>query len=232
MNKRILISVMGWVMLIFLVSSCVHDPLVTPVNPGETPEPGCTNSETVCFESNVLPIFVSSCAKPHCHDALSHKEGFILDTYSNIVRKGIEPGNANGSRLYNVLFGGGEDRMPPSPYVQLTLAQKDSIKIWINQGARNTVDCNCYCDENQFTYSSTIQSLLFRNCVGCHNPNSLNGNVNLSTYTATKVEVNNGKLLGSVTHTTGYIPMPSSGKLSDCEILQITNWINAGSLNN
>lgn len=220
-------------MLIFIVSSCVHDPLVTPENPAENPVPGCTPSKTVCFESNVLPIFVSSCAKPGCHDAISRKEGYVLDSYSNIIREGIKPGNANDSKLYEVLFASGEDRMPPLPNPALTQAQKDSIQLWINQGAKNTTDCNCYCDENQFTYTAIIQPLLSKNCVGCHKPGALSGNVDLSTYEAVKVQVANEKLLGSITHTINFVPMPyPSGKLSDCEIAQVTKWINAGALNN
>jgi len=232
MKRLLWSSGLSWLVLMFLVSNCVHDPLVDPENPGENPEPGCTQSNTVCFESNVLPIFVSSCAKPGCHDAVTHEEGFILDSYSNIVRKGIKPGNANDSEIYEVLFKDGDDRMPPSPDAPLTQAQKDSIKVWINQGAKNTTDCNCYCDENQFTYAATIQPLVNSKCVGCHKPGSLSGNIDLSTYSAVKVQVDNGKFLGSVTHAVGYSPMPQGGKLSDCEISQITKWINAGALNN
>jgi hypothetical protein len=232
MKRLILRPSLYWLVLMVMVTNCIHDPLVNPENPGENPLPGCIADDKICFESSVLPIFVSSCAKPGCHDAQSHKEGYILDSYSNIVRKGIQPGSANNSKLYEVLFEDGEDRMPPSPDAPLTQAQKDSIKVWINQGANNTTDCNCYCDETQFTYAAIIQPLVNRNCVGCHKPGSLSGNLDLSTYTAVKVQVNNGKFLGSVTHTSGYSPMPPGGKLSDCEIAQITNWINAGALNN
>jgi len=98
--------------------------------------------------------------------------------------------------------------------------------------APKTRQTNCFCDENQFGYAAIIQPLVNRNCVGCHKPGSLGGNIDLSTYSAVKVQVDNGKFLGSVTHTSGYVAMPQGGKLSDCEITQITNWINAGALNN
>jgi mono/diheme cytochrome c family protein len=53
------------------------------------------------------------------------------------------------------------------------------------------------------------------------------------SYTAVKTQVTNGKLLGSVKHAAGYSPMPQGGnKLSDCQITQITNWINAAAPNN
>jgi mono/diheme cytochrome c family protein len=97
----------------------------------------------------------------------------------------------------------------------------------------NTVDCDCSCDPTKFTYSGIIQPMLNVNCVGCHKPGSLGGNIDLSKYNAVKVQVSNGKLLGSVTHASGFSPMPKGGnKLSDCQITQISNWINAGAPNN
>jgi hypothetical protein len=225
--KRV-ISV-GLFLIALFNGSCVHEPLIIPEIP-DNRIPGCTPSTTVCFESSVLPIFISSCAKPGCHDAASHKEGFVLDSYNNIIKRGIKKGNANDSEIYEVLFETGDDAMPPD--APLTQAQKDSIKVWINQGALNTVECNCFCDENQFTYALTIKPMVDSKCVGCHKPGSLGGNIDLSTYAATKIQVTNGKFLGSITHSVGYTPMPQGGKLSDCEITQITNWINAGALEN
>ena len=75
--------------------------------------------------------------------------------------------------------------------------------------------------------------MLDTKCVGCHNPASLGGNIDLSTYNAIKTAALNGKLYGSVAHLSGYSPMPkNSAKLSDCEITQVQKWITAGSLNN
>jgi len=218
--------------LIIMVGSCIHDPFIDPssLNNGEPNTPGCTSAGTVCFESSVLPIFISSCARSGCHDAITKEEGYVLDNYSNIVRKGIVPGNASESKLYKVLFASGEDRMPPD--APLSQAQKDSIAAWINQGAKNTVNCNCACDPTSFTYAAIIQPIINNQCVGCHKPGSLSGNIDLSTYSLVKVQVNNGKLLGSITHDVGFSPMPQGTKLSDCQITQVKNWINAGALNN
>jgi Planctomycete cytochrome C len=215
-----------------VLDSCIHEPLLDPNagNGGEPPIPGCVYSGEVCFESSVLPIFISSCARSGCHDASTHEEGYVLNSYSNIMRKGITPGSAASSKLYEVLFKSGEDRMPPDG--SLTQAQKDSIKVWINQGAKNTTDCNCTCDDTQFTYAATIQPLLAIQCVGCHKPGSLGGNIDLSTYAKVAIQVSNGNLLGSVTHTAGYVAMPQGGKLEDCQISQIQKWIEAGALNN
>jgi hypothetical protein len=226
--------------IVIVVDSCVHDPVINPTSsngeqPGTPPPvtpgtPGCVYDGSVCFESSVLPIFLSSCAKSGCHDANSRREGYVLNSYASIVSRGISPGNANGSKLYKILFASGEDRMPPD--APLTQAQKDSIALWINQGAKNTVNCNCNCDTTKFTYATIIQPLLSSTCVGCHKPGSLGGNIDLSTYTSVKIQASNGKLLGSIQHSAGYSPMPQGGKLSDCQITQIKNWINAGAVNN
>jgi cytochrome c5 len=226
---------LAWIVIVgagALLDSCIHDPFIDPnsLNGGEPSTPGCVYNGEVCFESSVLPIFVSSCAMSGCHNASSQREGYVLDSYTNILRRGITPGSATSSKLYKVLFATGEDRMPPNG--SLTLAQKDSIKVWINQGAKNTTNCNCTCDDTQFTYAAIIQPLINTFCVGCHKAGSLGGNIDLSTYAKVKTQVDNGKLLGSVTHTSGYVAMPQGGKLEDCQISQIQKWIDAGALNN
>ncbi len=220
------------IVLFVLVDSCIHEPFIDPfaLNEGQPNTPGCVSGGTVCFESSVLPIFISSCARSGCHDAITRKEGFVLDNYANIVRKGIRPGNANESELYKILFKTGEDQMPPD--APLSQAQKDSIAAWINQGAKNTVNCNCACEPTQFTYAAIIQPIMTNQCVGCHKPGSLGGNIDLSSYALVKAQADNGKLFGSVSHTIGYVPMPQGTKLSDCQITQIKNWIDAGSPNN
>jgi hypothetical protein len=218
--------------LLVSIASCIHDPFLDPttLNEGLPNSPGCLLDGSVCFESSVLPIFISSCARTGCHDAHTKEEGFVLDTYDNIVRKGIKPGNAKESKLYKVLFESGEDRMPPDG--SMTTAQKELIAAWINEGAKNTVDCDCNCDPNEFNYAITIQPMMNTYCVGCHKPGSLGGNIDLSTFASIKTQVSNGNLMGSITHAAGYVAMPQGSKLSDCQIEQVKNWVNAGALNN
>jgi hypothetical protein len=225
-----------FVLLIFLLStltnSCVHEPFLDPLslNNGEPNISGCQTDKTICFETNVLPIFLSSCAKSGCHDAASREEGYVLDSYASIIRKGLSPGNANNSKIYKVLLETGEDLMPPG--APLTKAQKDSIAAWINQGAKNTVNCNCSCNATKFTYAAIIQPIILNNCVGCHKAGALSGNIDLSTYATVKTQASNGKLVGSITHSAGFVAMPIGAKLSDCQIGQIKNWIADGALNN
>jgi hypothetical protein len=224
-NFRIIILVLT------VVAACTHDPFLDPnsLNDGKPSIPGCTPSGEICFETNVLPIFISACARPGCHDSETHEDGYNLSSYTTIVRKGIKPGDAADSKLYEVLFESGEDRMPPDGSV--TAAQKDSIAAWINQGARNTTNCACSCDSTQYTYSIQIKAILDRACVGCHKPTELNGDINLSDYSHVKLTVDDGSLLGSIKHAVGYVPMPQGTKLSQCEIRLVEKWIENGALN-
>ena len=231
-NKAFLSALLASAIVAVVAGSCIHEPFIDPVslNEGRNETPGCVSDGLVCFESSVLPIFISNCAKSGCHDSKTREEGYVLDSYSYIVRKGIKPGNAAESKLYTVLFKRGEDMMPPDG--PLSQAQKDSIELWIDQGAKNTTNCNCYCDTAIFNYSGVVAPVMANNCVGCHKPGNLQGGIDLSTYSAVRVQALNGALSGTVKHSPGFSPMPQGGKLSDCQISQISSWIESGAPNN
>jgi hypothetical protein len=189
------------------------------------------SADTVYFVNDIMPIISSNCNLSGCHDNISHADGVNLTTYSNIMRY-VSAGNAANSKLYKVIIKTNGDRMPPPPMPPLTAAQKTKIEKWINQGAKNN-SCASSCDTAIFTYAGAVKPVMDNKCVGCHNPASLGGNIDVSTHSAVKVIALNGKLYGSVAHTTGFSPMPqNSAKLSDCEIRQIQKWVNAGSPNN
>lgn len=214
-----------------LINACKHEPAQIAINP--TPIPGPVPNNGVCFESDVLPLFQTNCAKSGCHDATSHVEDLVLDSYTNIVKKGIVPGKANSSKLYEVLFKSGSDKMPPLPNADLTTDQKNLIGKWINEGAKNTTNCGSSCDSNQFKYAANIAPMMNTYCVGCHGGTAPSGNINLSIYNGVRQQALSGRLVGSVSHAPGFSAMPkSANKLSACQIAQINKWVNAGSLNN
>ncbi|HNF43902.1 MAG TPA: hypothetical protein PLT49_09540, partial [Ferruginibacter sp.] len=166
------------------------------------------------------------------HDDITHKDGVNLSTYGNIMATGgVRPGNPTNSKLYKVLNETGGDRMPPPPAAPFTQAQKDIIYKWILQGAKNNA-CND-CDTTVFTYAAAIAPLVNNYCKGCHNPASLGGGIDLSTYAGVKAIAQNGKLMGSIRHQAGFIAMPQGGtKLSECKITQFQKWVDAGAPNN
>lgn len=229
-----------------LMYACRHTPPeAIPVQPGGggnggTNGGGGTGSDVVCFESQVLPVFQSNCAKSGCHDAASHQKGYVLDSYDNLFKKegkaedkNIRLYNPENSELYEVLFETGTKKMPPPPNPELTTVQKNLIARWINEGAKNTANCNISCDSSQFLFSADILPVLQNHCTGCHSgPNPPNG-VDLTTYASVRPVATSGLLYGVVAHLPGFVPMPKgTGMLSDCEISQIREWVNAGALDN
>src|SRR5688500_13456166 len=90
-----------WIMLAFsliLLQGCEHDPVVEPIdpdpdpidttgNPIDTSDIGGTpcDPNLVYFDMVILPILKSNCAKSGCHDAITHQEGIILDSYENVM---------------------------------------------------------------------------------------------------------------------------------------------------
>lgn len=237
MKNSISLAAMLVVILSGIIFSCRHYLPVDNASGGTgggggNPQPvsNC-NPDSVYFVNDIMPIIASNCTMGGCHDNITHADGVNLTTYTNIMRY-VQAGNAGNSKLYKVVIKTNSDRMPPPPMSPLTQAQKDKIAKWINQGAKNN-SCIGSCDTAVFTYSGAIKPIMDAKCVGCHKPGYLGGNIDLSTHAAVKVTALNGKLYGSIAHTTGYSPMPKNSlKLSDCEIRQVQKWIAAGSLNN
>lgn len=226
----ILVLVTG--MLFFY--ACRHeilDPGSESGGGGYPPPTSSCSPDSVYFVNQVLPLISSNCTMSGCHDNITHAEGVNLTSYTQIM-KYVIPGNAANSKLYKVIIKTNDERMPPAPMPPMTASQKALIQKWIDQGAKNN-NCIGSCDTAIFTYSGAVKPILDYKCVGCHNPNNMGGNIDVSTYSTVRVVALNGKLYGSLAHQPGYSPMPkNSAKLSDCEIRQVQKWINAGSLNN
>lgn len=213
------------------IAGCTHQPNVLPTP--TSPTTGTPTSD-ICFERDILPIFVSNCAKSGCHDAATRADGYILTSYATITAKGLKPGNANNSDLYEVLIETDLDkRMPLNPNPALSSAQIDIIKRWINSGAPNSSGCTPICDASVFTYSGAIVPIINTYCKGCHATAAPSAGLALDTYTGVKLIADNGSFLGTTKHLSGYAAMPQGGaKLGDCELSQIEKWIQAGAPNN
>jgi mono/diheme cytochrome c family protein len=209
-----------------LINSCVHQPYVLPVDQQ-------TGDPTICFERDILPIFQSNCAKSGCHNAASHEEGYTLDSYENIVRRGIVRGNPAASKIWQSVTTNKGEKFMPQNAPALSAASLDKIKRWILAGAVDTGGCNTIsCDTNSFTYSGAIAPLMQTYCVGCHNGPSVPGG-SLVDYASVKEAAVNGNLIPDISHTPGYNAMPQGGsKLLDCQITQVKKWVAAGAPNN
>jgi hypothetical protein len=82
------------------------------------------------------------------------------------------------------------------------------------------------CDTTKINYVEHIKPIMTKYCTSCHSTNLKLGGYDLSTYAGTLIPAKSGKLLGSVLHGTGFIPMPSTNQfISTCEVSLIKRWI-------
>ncbi|MBS1773196.1 MAG: hypothetical protein JST82_10060 [Bacteroidetes bacterium] len=215
----------GFICGIALFSACEHQPYVLPVSER-------TGDSALCFDRDLLPIFISQCAKSGCHDAGTHKKGYILDSYDNIIKKGIVPGNYAASRIYMSVTGTTEEMMPKGAD-NLTEEQITLIKRWIVKGAIKDNNCTPLCDSDNYVFSAGVQPIVNKYCTGCHSGSAPQGNLLLTSYSEIKGAVQSRNLIKCINYETGYPGMPNSGlHLSTCQIRQIEKWVSAGMLNN
>ena len=107
---------------------------------GSAPKPG---ERVVEFNRDVRPILADACFACHGFDAKSRKAKLRLDTPEGAfaLRKDlypIKPGDPKGSEVWNRITSVNADSVmpPPEHNKQLTAAQKETIRLWIAQGAK------------------------------------------------------------------------------------------------
>lgn len=92
------------------------------------------------------------------------------------------------------------------------------------------------CDTLNVTFSGSIVPLLDNNCLSCHSNSTaagLGGSIRLEDYADVKARADDGKLLGTISHAGGFIPMPQGApKLDECPINLVRIWITHGASNN
>jgi hypothetical protein len=250
MSKRLPMNcIQAWffsvIMIVICTTGCVHDPITglptDPANPVDTTSNGGSDfipceDGVVYFEYDVLPILISNCSVPGCHDDASHEDGVVLTSYDKVMATAdVRPFDLDGSDLYEVIT---EDdagkRMPQSPQLPLTQEQIGVIATWIQQGARNlTCDTDTLCNTQNISFALTVNPIIIANCRGCHSgPNPSRG-ISLADYAGIRSVAETGQLYGALARLPGYAPMPRNrGPLQDCEIAQIKAWIDGGMLNN
>ena len=204
-----------------ILAACTHLPDV----PDPTPEP--CDPGIVDFTNEIYPMIQSNCAMSGCHVGPYPADGINLSTYAGI-RAEVKPGDPNDSELYEVLFESGDDLMPPPPMAPLSAAQKARIRLWIEQGAKET-NCAGACDSTAVTtYAAVIAPMLQANCVGCHQGTNPSGGIRLTTYAEAADAVAPKGLVDAVHGTNGRALMPPAGQMSDCNVALLERWVRAG----
>jgi hypothetical protein len=217
-NKNTLWSLIAVSMLLFVISSCRHDPAVP-----ETP---------ICFDSDVYPIIASNCDQSNCHASGE----LSLISYEKIVNSGtVTAGKPRQSSLYKKIISECSP-MPPKPHSRLTNDQIRNIYIWILQGAKHTTCSDSIpletCDSINVTYSGTIKPIIDAYCKSCHSGSNPPGGQFLETYSQLVEIGNEGFLQQSVINYGGDNPMPPAGPLNACQIAQLKKWLSDGMPNN
>lgn len=207
-------------------TGCEHNP-INPVDPNPTDTTSPCDPGTVDFKNEVLPLITSKCAMPGCHNSPNGEDGVVLDSYAKIRRE-VSPGSLNNSELWEAITETDPDKMMPPPgSPQLTPAEKELIKKWIQQGAKETDCAGNVCDTAAIPSFAEANAIIQAQCVGCHAYPNVNGNVMLDSYVGIKDAVDNNNLLGALKGV-GSSQMPPSGAMNACNQRKIARWVAAG----
>lgn len=99
-------------------------------------------TETVSFEKDIAPIFVSFCYR--CHSGDEPESGFSVETFEKILIGGdsgavLIPGKLKESRLFR-LTGGLENPRMPQGQARITRKNYNDLMAWIKEGIKYDVD--------------------------------------------------------------------------------------------
>ena len=138
--------------------------------------------------------------------------------------KGIKPFDAKGSWFYNDISKG----MPPYAEPQLSVSQLKIIEQWINEGAKETTCAPGNCDSSQVGYRNNVELIFASYCNGCHGNDHPQAGLQLSNYEMAKATINADTALFLRAIQFSSAPqknMPPFGKLPDCELNKLENWV-------
>jgi hypothetical protein len=222
-----------------MVNSCRHEPY------------GVELLDTVCFNTQILPILQTSCGISGCHGNGSDEGDFEVEDFESIIEI-VKPYNASSSKLYQVITDiNGENFMPPNR--PLPKEMRTQIMVWIEQGAKNTI---CVIDDggnggnggdplnyDTICFNQSILPILVSSCgkVGCHDAISHEGDYVLTSYStltdrpSSIVPFNLGasKIYKVITESNpeDVMPPPPNDRLSSDQIELFSTWILEGALN-
>lgn len=109
------------------------------------------------------------------------------------------------------------DKNSPLPVTETSTGTNTGVQL---------PNSNASCDTTSITFDKSVWPILQYNCTSCHSGATLSGGVDLGSYDKIVPYIKNGKLYGSLTHASGYSPMPNATTtLSKCDITTVKKWI-------
>lgn len=138
----------------------------------------------VDYRKEIQPLLQAKCF--HCHGDKDRKADLNLSSFQGILKGGesgeiLVPGKPDESSLYERIHSG---EMPPDEKDQLSPAQIDTIRRWIEQGAKTgmaeTVSLDAEAPPNQHD----VLPILLRRCTACHGRNRQEGKLDLRSKEA------------------------------------------------
>jgi mono/diheme cytochrome c family protein len=153
------------------------------------------------FESQILPIFRTSCAG--CHGEKQPQAGLRLDELSGVLKGGtsgavVAPGNSRGSLLYQrIAATDAKVRMPPAG-APLSPEQVSLIAAWIDSAPANSA-----ASSGRIEFARDIEPVFRASCYGCHSGTQPKSQLRL--------DVKSAALKGGMT---GPVILPGSGEKS------------------
>ena len=92
------------------------------------------------------------------------------------------------------------------------------------------------CDTESISYENDIATIIVENCISCHSGESPSASLDLSdleALTANALNSGNRGLLNRIERSEGQVgAMPTSYRLTQCQIDQINAWVEQGALDN
>ena len=102
--------------MILSLTSCVHDPLVSPekdlsVDPGENYVEIECDEDSVYFENDILPIIITYCGESKaCHKQKTEGK-IVTNVYHNYLKQKFVPFDPMASKLYTSLISDDPDEL-------------------------------------------------------------------------------------------------------------------------
>lgn len=91
------------------------------------------------------------------------------------------------------------------------------------------------CDTANVSFSGFVSGVMTSKCgtPGCHDAGTAARGFVLDNYNGIKACATSGRMIGAISHASGFIAMPQgSPKLDDCTIAKISAWVAKGAPNN